>query len=77
MLPLHLTLYSHPLDADQPNSEGMAIDRLQQLADGHQPVLLSAKAIEATEAFTQSLVLRFNSCASALLTPSGTSLIRM
>lgn len=60
ILPLHLTLYSHVLDADQPNSEGMAIERLQQLADGHQPVLLSPKAIEATETFTQSLVLRFN-----------------
>lgn len=69
MLPLHLTLYSHPLDADQPNSEGMAIDRLQQLADGHQPVLLSAKAIEATESFTQSLVLRFNSEALRELQP--------
>ena len=69
ILPPHITLYSHPLDADQPNSEGMAIDRLQQLADGHQPVLLSAKAIEATESFTQSLVLRFNSEALRQLQP--------
>ena len=69
MLPLHLTLYSHPLDADQPNSEGMAIDRLQQLADGHHPVLLFPKAIEATETFTQSLVLRFNSEALRELQP--------
>ena len=69
MLPLHLTLYSYPLDADQPNSEGIAIDRLQQLADGHQPVLLSAKAIEATEPFTQSLVLSFNSEALRELQP--------
>ena len=69
MLTLHLTLYSHALDADQPNSEGMAIDRLQQLADGHQPVLLSPKAIEATETFTQSFVLRFNSDALRELQP--------
>ena len=61
MLPPHITLYSYPLDANQPNSEGTVIDRLQQLADGHQPVLLSPKSIEATETFTQSLVLRFNS----------------
>jgi hypothetical protein len=47
----------------------MAIDRLQQLADGHQPVLLSAKAIEATETFTQSLVLSFNSEAIRELQP--------
>jgi hypothetical protein len=69
MLPLHLTLYSHALDADHPKSEGMAIDRLQQLADRHQPVLLSPKAIEATETFTQSLVLRFNSEALIELQP--------
>ena len=69
MLPLHLTLYSHPLDADQPNSEGRAIDRLQQLVDGHQPVLLSPNTIEATETFTQSLVLRFNCKALRELQP--------
>ncbi|QNI76568.1 hypothetical protein SynMVIR181_01598 [Synechococcus sp. MVIR-18-1] len=69
MLPPHITLYSHPLDADQPKSEGAVIDRLQQLADRHQPVLLSPKAIEATETFTQSLVLRFNSEALRELQP--------
>ena len=69
MLAPHITLYSHPLDADQPKSEGMAIDRLQQLADGYQPVLLSAKAIEATETFTQSLVLRLNTEALRELQP--------
>ena len=69
MLPLHLTLYSHPLDADQPNSEQQAIDRLQQLADGHQPVLLYPTGIEATETFTQSLVLRFNVAALSELQP--------
>ena len=69
MLPPHITLYSHPLDADQPNSEGTVIDRLQQLADRHQPVFLSPKAIEATETFTQSLVLRFNSEALIELQP--------
>ena len=68
MLPLHLTLHSHPLDADQPHSEG-TIDRLHQLADGRQPVLLSPNAIEATETFTQSLVLRFNSEALRELQP--------
>ena len=69
MLPPHITLYSHPLDADQPKCEGTVIDRLQQLADGHQPVLLYPKAIEATETFTQSLVLRFNVAALSELQP--------
>ena len=69
ILPPHITLYSYPLDADQPKSEGAVIDRLQRLADSHQPVLLSPKAIEATETFTQSLVLRFNCEALSELQP--------
>ena len=69
MLPPHITLYSHPLDADQPNSQEQVIDRLQQLADSQHPVLLFPKAIEATRMFTQSLVLRFNSEALAELQP--------
>lgn len=69
LLPFHLTLYSHHFDADQLNSEQQAIDRLQQLADGHQPVLLNPIGIEATEIFTQSLVLRFNFAALSELHP--------
>lgn len=68
-LPPHITLYSHPLDAVQPNSQEQMIDRLQQLAVGHHPVLLYPKAIEAMQIFTQSLVLRFNSEALADLHP--------
>ena len=69
MLPPHITLYSHPLDAAQPNSQEQIIDRLQQLADSQHPVLLYPKAIEATRMFTQSFVLRFNSEALADLHP--------
>ena len=69
MLPPHITLYSHPLDAAPPNSQEQIIGRLQQLADSQHPVLLYPKAIEATRMFTQSLILRFNSEALADLHP--------
>lgn len=73
-LPPHVTLYSDHLAGDQPDCQKHAIDRLQQLADRHKPVLLWPAMIEATPVFTQSFVVRFKTEARLHLLPWYTQL---